>query len=340
MLLADTELSLLITAADGLLAVFAWTACLVAIAAAGVVPAFAQRKLLSRQGIPSKLLWPVTPLCILGGVLMALAIPSSLAYVLAHKPVSAIASDRRWIMAAQFSAALCVGVAAMLVSVAWWDAARAVGIKRAPRNLARVVPAAGAYLVLAGIVFAVLQRRGLDQEDFGSLGAWCMIGVLILAGLNAGGIARALANRGLDRFASLTVAAVPTIGFLVFSWLVFARPMSDQSQGDPIRAINIDGVNTTEISLGAFAVAYLVIVLAMGVGGWIGIRLAPKPRMRDLRNRIDPRLREAEFASVAALREGRDAVDAGDDTPRLRLVGTPNAKPAGASGTPANRAHD
>ena len=336
MLLASTQVSLFAPVAEILLALVAWAACVVGVAASGVVPSYVQRKLLSRQGVPSKLLWPVTPLCILGGILMALVIPSSMAYILARDTVAAIASDRRLMMAAQFSAALGAGIAAMLISVAWWDAVRTVGIKRAPRYLARVVPAAGAYLVVAGILFAILQRRGISHEKFFSLGAWCVLGVLIVIGLNAGGIARALANRGLDRFASLAVAAFPTVSLLLFSWFVFVKPTIEPDRLVSIREINLEGATTAEISLGVFTYFYLVLVFSLGVGGWIGIRLAPTPRMRDMRNRIDPRLREAEFASVAALRENRNEAASGDDTPRLRLVGSPNTQPATASGGPSD----
>jgi hypothetical protein len=305
------------TAAETALACMNCLAALVAITLLGAIPACAQRKLLSNQGTPRRLLAWLLPACLLAGVLAALTVPADLGYFLVRHGV--IADDARITLAVTFAAGLCVAAAAMFASVGWWDAARTVGTRRAPKRLARLLPAAGAYFVL-GVAVAVLWHRWrLAPAEWSGPGAWALIGVMVPVGLNAGGIARSLANRGLDRVASLAVGLFPTAALLLLTWILFGRPLRADSLSNPVRAMGIDSAPLHGMTLGGFALGYLLVVAALGVGGWIGIRLAPKPRLRDTGSRLDPRMREAEFASVG-VRHGA-ARQAAAASPTLRLVG-------------------
>jgi hypothetical protein len=213
---------------------------------------------------------------VLTGALGASALPSDVKTFLCRR----LGAEPAWWPTAVCLAGLALGAAAaMLVSVAWWDRYYVAGRREGFRAAAVMSPIAG---VCAGLAWLVLFARSKSPT------AWVpsqsvtlpLAAMLMLVGLNAGGLARAFANRGLDRWASLAVCVVPTlvIGGTQYALLTLMWGIDWSAAHALIAAEPGERLDSVQL-LGRVAIAHALIATVLAIGGWVGIRVAPRPRI-------------------------------------------------------------
>ena len=178
-------------------------------------------------------------------------------------------------------------MAAVSMGTVWWDRLAGWGRCVAGRNLVQfllpvgVCLAAGAILTFRGgghIVELLETRQSLWPHLY-------IILCLLIFGCNAGGVARAAAVQGLDRFASLSIAVLPTMLASILVYVLFLMGTApDHVQGQ------VPVITTQLIRVGdagdysilvlflRWCIAYLMVVAIFGFGASLGLRMGPLPR--------------------------------------------------------------
>ena len=171
---------------------------------------------------------------------------------------------------------LLILMAVMFPAAAGWDRLKHLGRRAAVHAVLTLLPSTGVCVVLAWLTWfatAALHRRGAVDMSVPFLLAGTV--VVILAGINAGGVARALTDRGLDRLASMVVAAIPTaIAAVVGFPLLF---LTDPNWRYAPRSPMVPDHASPLIRFGLWCGFYFVAMILVGIGGCWGLRTGPRP---------------------------------------------------------------
>jgi len=178
-------------------------------------------------------------------------------------------------------------MATVSMGTVWWDRLAGWGRRTAGRNLVQfllpvgICLAAGAILTLCGggrVVELLETRRSLWPHLY-------IVLCLLVFGCNAGGVARAAAVRGLDRFASLSIAVLPTMLASIVVYVLFLMGTApEHARGQiPIVATQLIQVGDTGnylilVLFMRWCITYLVVVAIFGFGASLGLRMGPLPR--------------------------------------------------------------
>ena len=176
-------------------------------------------------------------------------------------------------------AMLLIPAAAMCASVTFWDRLRYHGRRDATRGLIRLLPATGLCLLTAWLIGAVTVRWSVGADRSVGVAFYAQgAAILLVAGVAVGGLARGLANRGIDRLASILIAAVPTVIVAAVSYPILS--MADAAWQYKLRLVLGADPDATSLRLFPHWCAVLVAaVLTMAAGGAWGLRLGPRPKL-------------------------------------------------------------
>jgi hypothetical protein len=215
--------------------------------------------------------------CLIGGGWWILVAPLQPAVLLAGP-----SHDREMAVPVRLGLAvamLLVPAAAMCASVAFWDRFRYHGRRDATRGLVRLLPVTGLCLPLAWLIGAVMLGESVDVDRSAGMAFYLEgAGILVVAGVAVGGLARGLANRGTERVASILIAAVLTVIVAVVSYPILS--IADTGWQYKLRLLL--GADPDATSLRLFPHWCVVVVAAVfttAAGGAWGLRLGPRPKL-------------------------------------------------------------
>ncbi len=190
-------------------------------------------------------------------------------------------------------AILLIPAAAMCVSVTFWDRLRYHGQRDAMRGLIRLLLPTGLCLLLAWLIGTAMIRRSVGEDRSVGVAFYAQGAIILMAaGVTVGGLARGLSNRGIDRLASILIAAVPTVIVAAGSYPILS--MADGSWHYKLRLVLGADPDATSLRLFPHWCAVLVAaVFTMVAGGAWGLHLGPRPwllmpKVRTGRHRRSP----------------------------------------------------
>jgi hypothetical protein len=255
----------------------------VALALVGAAPAYLQRRVLALPKDPQqplvRLLGPVT----VAAFLVYVSLPPDVHRFLVEQ--LGILSEGWLACIVRLTAMFLITAGGALLSAGWWDRVHAVGATRATRFMPPLMPMA-MVSVLAGWLILMLWPRGESASPHFTGLAWMHIPLSLLfffGGLNAGALARAWSNRGIERFTGLAIAVVPTLVTMALTYWLFSMSLrikgSDWSSAQVLLGTGQTGPTSLPQTALRWAIEYLIVVNVLGLGGWLGIRLAPRPKL-------------------------------------------------------------
>ena len=273
----------------------------------GAAAVYAQRWVLAQ---PDRLKL-IPPGLVAGAILFgcALSYTRPVVSILEQAAISPVGWGARAVLVLGLALGVAVLSAACLGVAGTGDRASEFGRSDATRAVVRLgawcVLGIACLLILLLIVRGAVGRSADEAALAGAVsisrfGWWLIWALLILGGMNAGGISVAMARQGWDRAASIFVAGVHTV-IMLFLGLVLLR-LSMNRWGDASRAMSAfwgadDLLRPVGpwVSVGYWVLTYLSAVLTVGIGGFVGLRTGPPA---DSPLRPLPKLKLSRFGSA------------------------------------------